>query len=322
VIRSFRRLYQMDPVHVVCDLHPDYASTRFARQSGLPITSIQHHYAHVAACMAENELQGKVLGISWDGTGYGQDGTVWGGEFLLTNDSSFTRVASFRRFRLPGSAAAIKEPRRSAIGVLYEILGADLFKDKSLLPVRSFSAQDAAVLSQMLGKGLHSPRTTSAGRLFDAIASLCGLRQVIKYEGQAAMELEFAVGKDEEQEYPFEISNPETSDHHAGMVVDWEPLIRAILQDVQEGISPSRISRRFHDTLVKIIIAVARQAAEERVVLTGGCFQNKFLLEHAVQKLEHEGFRPYWHQRVPPSDGGIALGQIAAVSRILREVGP
>jgi hydrogenase maturation protein HypF len=170
----------------------------------------------------------------------------------------------------------------------------------------------------MLQKGIHSPWTTSAGRLFDAVASISGLRQRIKYEGQAAMELEFAIGAERtEQSYAFAIS-----DGQDRIIVDWEAMIRAILNDVRGGISTARISRKFHNTLVEIILEVARRAGEKRVVLTGGCFQNKFLIEHAVQRLEQEGFRPYWHQRIPPNDGGIALGQIAAASRILRVSGP
>jgi hydrogenase maturation protein HypF len=320
VIGSFRRLYKIDPVRVVSDLHPDYMSTKFAREYGIPLISIQHHYAHVASCMAENELDGRVLGISWDGTGYGPDGSVWGGEFLLTEESSYRRLACFRRFRLPGSSAAIKEPRRTAIGALYEIFGTAVFEDKDLFPIRSFGEKEIPVLAQMLQKGIHSPWTTSAGRLFDVVASLTGLRQLIKFEGQAAMELEFAIGSETtEQSYRFEILDGEGSvDSAPAMIVDWEPMIREILLDVQNGIVLARISRKFHNTLIEIIAAVARRVREERVVLTGGCFQNKFLVEHAVQKLEQEGFKPYWHQRIPPNDGGIALGQIVAASRILR----
>jgi len=315
VVQSFRRLYQVDPVRVVSDLHPDYMSSKFAKEIGPPVISIQHHYAHVAACMAENELDGQVLGISWDGTGYGLDGTVWGGEFLLTDETGFTRVASFRKFRLPGSAAAVKEPRRTALGLLFEIFGAGVFKNRSLNPVRAFTDQEMPVLAQMLQKGFNSPWTTSAGRLFDAVASLSGLRQLTTYEGQAAMELEFAIGSDQTgQEYPFEVTQPADS----GMTVDWEPLVRAIINDVEAGALRGTISRKFHNTLAGVIAAVAQRVGEERVVLTGGCFQNKFLLEHAVQTLEQRGFKPYWHQRIPPNDGGISLGQIAAASRILK----
>lgn len=281
VIQSFRRLYKVDPVQVVSDLHPDYLSTKFALDYGPPQISVQHHYAHVAACMAENELDGRVLGVSWDGTGYGLDGTIWGGEFLLTDERSFTRIACFRKFRLPGGAAAVKEPRRAALGALYEILGSGVFEDKDLIPVRSFSQQEISVLERMLEKGIHSPWTTSAGRLFDVVASLSGLRQLIKFEGQAAMELEFALESEEtEQGYSFEIVSG------APLTVDWEPLVRAILEDARLGIPLARISRKFHNTMVEIIVAVARLVGEKRVVLTGGCFQNKFLIEHSVQRLE------------------------------------
>jgi hydrogenase maturation protein HypF len=313
VIRSFRHLYRIDPVRVVADMHPDYLSTKFARECGIPLLSVQHHYAHVAACMAENELDGRVLGVSWDGTGYGLDGTVWGGEFLLTDERAFSRAGFFRRFRLPGGAQAVKEPRRTALGVLYEVLGESLFDRKDLSPVRFFSEDEISVLAQMLRKGIHSPQTTSAGRLFDAVASIAGRRQFIQYEGQAAMELEFAVGSEKTEEtYPLALTG-----RKEGIVVDWEPLIRAVLRDTASAISLARISKKFHNTLVEIILEVARRIAEERVVLTGGCFQNKVLLEGAVRRLEAEGFRPYWHQRVPPNDGGISLGQIVAASRLL-----
>ncbi len=314
VIRSFRRLYKTNAVRVVADMHPDYLSTKFAQECGIPLLLVQHHHAHVAACMAENEIEGRALGVSWDGTGYGTDGTIWGGEFLLTNETSFDRVAFFRKFRLPGSTLAVKEPRRTALGVLYEILGKSLFDEKDLVPIRFFSGAEISILAQMLQKGIHSPWTTSAGRLFDAVASLAGLRQVIRYEGQAAMELEFAIGSEKTEEiYPFALSNSPT-----GMVVDWEPLIRAVLQDVRDEIPLGRISRKFHNALVEIIVEVARRVAEKRVMLTGGCFQNKYLIERTVRRLETEGFRPYWHQRIPPNDGGIAPGQIVAASRLLK----
>jgi hydrogenase maturation protein HypF len=320
VVHSFRRLYRVDPAYVVSDLHPDYLSTKLAGELGPPLIAIQHHYAHVAACMAENEIDGRVLGISWDGTGYGPDGTVWGGEFLLTGEGGFTRAASFRRFRLPGNASAIREPRRTALGLLFGILGPDVFGNRNLHPVRAFTDQELQVLSRMLQQGINSPWTSSAGRLFDAVASLSGLRQLIKFEGQAAMELEFAIGSEEtDQEYPFAVRQPrDIKEEQPAMIVDWEPLVLAIIQDVDEGVSPAAISRKFHNTLAGIIVAVAKLISEERVVLTGGCFQNKFLLEHAVRNLEMEGFRPYWHQRIPPNDGGISLGQIVAASRILK----
>ena len=321
VILSFRSLYRTSPSLVVADLHPDYVSTQYARESGVQLLSVQHHYAHVVACMAENELDGSVLGISWDGTGYGLDGTIWGGEFLLTDGAGFTRAASFRKFRLPGSAAAVKEPRRAALGVLYELMGDPLFDRRESAPVCFFKRDEISVLAQMLQKGIQSPWTTSAGRLFDAVASLTGMRQFINYEGQAAMELEFAVGsEDTDESYPFSVSDskektPE-ADSQPEITVDWGPLIRAILQDVQAAIPLARISKKFHNTLAEVMVEVAKRISEERIVLTGGCFQNRVLVECAVQRLRAEGFRPYWHQRIPPNDGGIALGQIVAGARM------
>jgi hydrogenase maturation protein HypF len=322
VIRSFRQLYRVDPVQVVADMHPDYLSTKFAKESKIPMLSVQHHYAHVAACMAENELDGQVLGVSWDGTGYGTDGTIWGGEFLLTTEKDFNRVASFRRFRLPGAASAIKEPRRTALGLLYEILGKDVFAHPEWHPVSAFSAPEHSILAQMLRKGIQSPWSSSVGRLFDAVASISGLRQTLKFEGQAAMEMEFAIGSEKTEEaYPFEIKNvPNPADPESLplMIIDWELLIRAILRDVQDGIPLARIAIKFHNTLVDIIVNVARRISEQRVVLSGGCFQNKYLIERSVQRLQEAGFRPYWHQRIPPNDGGIALGQIFAAARMLK----
>jgi hydrogenase maturation protein HypF len=324
VILSFRRLYQTNPTHVAADMHPDYVSTKYAQTCKIPLVSVQHHYAHVAACMAENDLDGSVLGISWDGTGYGLDGTIWGGEFLLTDKAGFTRAATFRKFRLPGGATAVKEPRRAALGVLFEIMGDQLFDQRDSVPVRFFNNSEISVLSRMLHKGIHSPWTTSAGRLFDAVASLTGMRQVINYEGQAAMELEFAIGSERTDEsYPFRISDEmemsaEACKHSSIMTFDWEPLISAILQDVRDAIPLATISKKFHNTLVEVMVEVARRVAEKRVVLTGGCFQNRVMVERAVQRLRAEGFHPYWHQRIPPNDGGIALGQVVATARLLK----
>jgi len=318
VIDSFQKLYGVDPSRVAADLHPDYLSTRFANSFGRPVTFIQHHYAHVMACMAENQLEGTVLGVSWDGTGYGEDGTVWGGEFLLTNDQSFRRVAFLRQFRLPGGNQAIRQPRRTAIGLLYEVFGNDLAAVPGVASINAFSDQELKVFLQMLARKINSPLTSSAGRLFDAVASLTGLRQVVNFEGQAAMELEFALNEGAaEQPYPFRLLDlPQTQ---AGVtIVDWEPLVKAVLSDIAQGTPVGTISKRFHDSLAEIILAVARRAGEKRIVLTGGCFQNRYLTERAVCRLEAEGFRPYWHQRIPPNDGGISLGQVVAASKLLK----
>ena len=190
------RLYESQPSIIACDMHPDYLSTKQAARTRLPLHRVQHHFAHVLAGMADNELENPVLGVSWDGTGYGTDGSIWGGEFLLTDEESFRRVAHFRQFRLPGGDIAVREPRRTALGVLYEIWTDNLISDRRLAPIASFSNSELVVIRQMLSKGVRSPITSSAGRLFDAVASILGLRQRVTFEGQAAMELEFAIEQD------------------------------------------------------------------------------------------------------------------------------
>jgi hydrogenase maturation protein HypF len=319
VIHSFRSLYETAPVQLAADLHPEYISSKFAAGGGLPVTAVQHHFAHIAACMAENELEGRVLGVAWDGTGLGLDGTIWGGEFLLADEGSFRRFATFRRFRLPGGERAIREPRRTALGALYAILGDSACERTDLVPIRSFSPAELRVLLRMISGGVNSPLTSSAGRLFDAVAALTGLCERTSYEGQAAMELEFSIEEDAAGDsYPFVLNQRTESDGSPLLEFDWEPIIRAIMADLAEGARRGVIARRFHNTLVEGILAVAHRAGEPRVVLSGGCFQNRYLAEHAVLRLEREGFRPYWHQRIPPNDGGIAAGQAFAVAHSFR----
>ena len=315
-IDDFKGLYELSGAKIVCDLHPDYLSSKYALGLSGDVTKIQHHYAHVASCMAENHIGGPLLGISWDGTGYGLDGTVWGGEFLVTNETSFVRKASFRQFGLPGGDRAAHEPRRSALGILFEAFGEAAFSEEGISTLTSFDSGELSIVHQMLSRNLNSPRTSSVGRLFDAVASLVGLRQKVRFEGQAAMELEFLTsGTQADDAYPFEIKDAGNAQPFS--TVDWEPMIRSLLADVRQSIKPSLISARFHNFLVRTVLAVAEHIGIEQVVLSGGCFQNAYLVEHCVKTLRAKGFRPYWHQRVPPNDGGIALGQVFAYSRSL-----
>lgn len=306
VAEDLPRLYEAKPQVIACDLHPDYLSTKYAARLSAPSSGVQHHWAHVASCMAENELEPPALGVAWDGTGYGADGTIWGGEFLLATEGSFTRVAHLRQFRLPGGDAAIKEPRRSCLGLLHEIFRDELWERDELLA--DFSKQELPLLRQMLEKKVNAPLTSSAGRLFDAVASLIGLRQQSSFEGQAAMEMEFAVQPGIDEAYPFSLGND------SPIVINWEPAIRGILEDKQSGKSAGVISTKFHNMLAEAIAAVAQRLGEPKVVLSGGCFQNRYLTERTIDRLRQENFRPYWHQRIPPNDGGIALGQVAAVA--------
>jgi hydrogenase maturation protein HypF len=315
-ITSFQKLYELQPNFIASDLHPDYCSNQFAHQLGVPVIPVQHHYAHVLACMAENHLEGSVLGIAWDGTGYGLDGTIWGGEFLQVTDISWERVAHLRTFPLPGGEKAIKEPRRVAIGLLYELFGDAVFQMQNLAPIQAFSTQELGIVQTMLQRQLNTPLTSSCGRLFDAIASIVGLRHQTKYEGQAAMELEFIInGLETDEQYKFEILSPVTPDRASPIIVDWTALIKEILEDIHSGLFLSHIAAKFHNTLIEIIVKVAKCVGEEKIVLTGGCFQNKYLVERTIQRLKSEKFCPYWHQRIPSNDGGIALGQIMAVLR-------
>jgi len=315
---DLQKLFAAQPSLIGMDAHPDYLSTQsatelLARQPALRGVAVQHHSAHVLACMADNELEPPVLGVAWDGTGYGLDGTIWGGEFLLVTETSIHRRAHLRRFPLPGADKAIQEPRRIALGLLREILGEDVFA--AMPPALAFSASELAALKTMLKKGLNSPLTSSVGRLFDGVAALIGLRQKVSFEGQAATELEFSLqGIETDEAYPCKISDADQSGH-APFILDWQPMIEGVLADLKRGLPVGQISAKFHNALVEAIILTAHRVGQHQVALTGGCFQNRYLTERAVRRLEQEGFRAYWHQRVPPNDGGIALGQILAVLR-------
>lgn len=301
--------------YVACDLHPDYASTRHAFALGKPVCAVQHHFAHVLSCAVENQLQGPVLGVAWDGTGFGDDHTVWGGEFLLFDPAipGFERKATFRRFCLPGGEAAVREPRRAALGILFGIRPEFDFDDEPA-SLAAFSAHELASLRQMLVNEINTPDTSSAGRLFDAVSSLLDLRHVNCFEGQAAMELEFCLPHSPAGEaYPFDIQCGDDG----MLLIDWQPLIEQLLKDRRKGMSRAEISTHFHHALTEIVVDVARIVSVPKVALSGGCFQNRYLAERTIQRLREEGFEPYWHQRVPPNDGGIALGQIAAASVLM-----
>ncbi len=311
VIQSLQTLYEVHPQQIICDAHPDYLSTKYARESTLPVKTVQHHVAHVFSCMAENELTPPVLGISWDGTGYGPDGTVWGGEFILVNADGWGRVGHLRTFSLPGGEKAVKEPRRSALGLLYELAGDRVFQTYPLPCWSNVSDTEKKLLLQMLAKNINSPRTSSMGRLFDAVAAICGLRSINRFEGQAAMELEFCIPTGESDAvYPFEIKPVKKAGNPDLFVIDWQKMIQHLLADAEARLPVGEISRKFHNTLTEMMIAAAKRTAIEKVVLSGGCFQNKYLGERAIWRLSEEGFQPYFHQRVPPNDGGIALGQV------------
>jgi hydrogenase maturation protein HypF len=290
-IEDLCRLYRFEPRMIACDLHSDYASTQWAKATGLPVVEVQHHHAHVVACAAENNIRGDYLGVSWDGTGYGLDGTIWGGEFFLARGADFERVAHLRPFRLPGGEAAVREGWRSGASLLWEIFGSEGVPE----------SPQKAILCRMLERGVNAPLTTSVGRLFDAVASLSGIAHRNCFEGQAAMQLEREIDA---------ISTDECYCLRDGDgIADWAPLIEAVQADVRKRVAPAVISARFHNALAHWIVRVAHRVGLRQVVLSGGVFQNSYLVERAASLLEARGFRVHTHRRVPANDGGIALGQ-------------
>jgi hydrogenase maturation protein HypF len=308
-VRDLLDFFHVEPARLACDLHPDYASTRLAermaRQSSLPLTRVQHHHAHGAACAAEHGLRGPALALAWDGTGLGSDGTLWGGEALLLEGASFRRLGHLKPFALPGGDKAAKEPRRSAAGLLWSAMG-----PASLAMVEPwFTPQEARLLQSMLERNLNCPRSSSMGRLFDAVSALCGLRWQRGFEGQAAMELEFA-----STEAPPEDALPWAFEGEEALVADPAPLLAELLRRKDRGASPSRLGRAFHAALADLALAWARQANVEDVLLSGGCFQNALLALEVRLRLEAAGFRVLRHRAFPPNDGCIALGQAAVAA--------
>jgi len=255
--------------------------------------------------MAEHDLKGPLLGVAWDGTGYGTDDTIWGGEFMLCNQEKWMRLATFRQFRLPGGDKAMREPRRSALGLLFELFGDRAFFKKEIPSVNTFKQSELKIMKQMLDQKINAPLTSSVGRIFDAVSSLLNLRQQITYEGQAAIALEHLIPENKTDErYPYNITV--AGDH---WVIDWGPMIRKILLDLF-SLNHRLIANKFHNTLSEIIVDIAMRTAEKTVVLSGGCFQNVYLIERTITQLKKHGFRPYWHQRIPTNDGGISAGQL------------
>lgn len=307
-VNGLQDLYKITPDIIAADAHPEYLSSAYARALPQRKQIVQHHAAHIFSCMAENRLTSELFGVAWDGTGFGDDGTIWGGEFFSWDGEEMRRVGTFRPFPLPGGSTAVKEPRRTALGLLYEMSNGKLDGFEDLPTLQQFTPNQRETLRRMLMNGLNSPRTSSAGRLFDAVSSLIGLRHAMAYEGQAALELESLADASAAGVYPFIIGTL-PSDPSVAMV-DWEPMVRSIIDDLRSSVPVAQISGKFHRTMAGIIVAMAERMGKRTVVLSGGCFQNALLTERTIARLTGSGFAPYWHQRIPPNDGGIALGQL------------
>jgi hydrogenase maturation protein HypF len=315
-IALYEQLFGLRPGLIAHDLHPDYASTRYAEQrvrqqvhaDGMACLPVQHHHAHMASCMAEHGLNEPVIGVTFDGTGYGTDGAIWGGEFLVGDYRHFSRAAHFRYVGMPGGDQAIREPWRMALAHL-RAAGVE----RSVFHDRIEPAAERVIV-QMLERGIQTPPTSSAGRLFDAVAAIAGVRDRVSFEGQAAMELEWlATDAPVDGSYAFDLVEAKEA-----LEIDPRPLIRAVADDAAGGTTPPAIARRFHSTLVEIIAAVGdrlRQTTDiQAVVLSGGVFLNALLTSEVCARLASNGFRVYRHQRVPPNDGGLCLGQLAVAA--------
>ncbi|HLJ78054.1 MAG TPA: hypothetical protein VKT75_11610, partial [Acidobacteriaceae bacterium] len=312
--------FHVKPTAVAHDLHPGYLSTQLAlKMEGVRAIGVQHHHAHIASCMAEHGLDGRVIGVAWDGTGFGTDKTIWGGEFLAADLAGFERYARLRPVLLAGGDAGVREPWRVARSYLLDTFGAVPAGERwaDMAPADRLRIVDA-----MLQRRVNTIPTSSAGRLFDAVASLIGLRHSVSFEGQAAMMLEAAADAwsgPAQQPYDFGLCGVSPVD------VDLRAMIRQIVEDVRRGEAQPAIAARFHTTMTTVIVEVCRRMRSDlqlhRVCLSGGCFQNVLLLENCLRALRENGFEVFFQRAVPANDGGISLGQAAIACELLRREG-
>ena len=313
-IELYKKPFRLEPEIIACDMHPEYLSTKYARRvcalTGLKLVPVQHHHAHIASCLTENGIEGPAIGVSLDGTGYGPDGTIWGGEFMLADWCRFIRMGHLEGVPMPGGAAAIKKPYRMALSYLYTLLGEDFPLEG--LPFSHLDSVEFEIIRKQLKQKINTPLTSSAGRLFDAVSALAGIRQEIEYEAQAAIELEMIapddVNEEEAGEYPFTIAEKEEM-----KVVRLGELFAALVRDVKNRVPPPTISLKFHNTIAQIIVQMCKIIAEERgltqVALSGGVFQNRRLLRLTKAMSKRENLKVLTHRLVPTNDGGISLGQ-------------
>ena len=321
------RTFEIEPEMVVHDLHPGYLSTawagEWARGRGLKLIAVQHHHAHVAGCMAEHGLEGPVIGLSLDGTGYGTDGRIWGGEVLVSRLDGFERFAHLGYVPMPGGEAAIREPWRMALGALHAA-GLAVVPAEAL-ELTGATEKEARVLMRMIERGVNAPLTSSCGRLFDAVAAVVLKRRVVDYEAQAAIELE-GLAVDEAydaQGYAMELKVGEAA--HEPVKICTAPLWRALIEDLRSGVSPARIAARFHAGVADGFVRAAAQAREktgiDQVAMSGGCLHNRRLALLLRTGLEAEGFAVFQHRQVSPGDGGLSYGQAAVAAALLRKRG-
>jgi hydrogenase maturation protein HypF len=310
-LELYKKLFRINPEVVAYDLHPEYLSTKYAKslseQQKLSSIAVQHHHAHIVSCMVENGIEEKVIGVAFDGTGYGSDGLIWGGEFLIADYKGFDRVGHFEYVPLPGGTVAIERPYRMAISYLLTLLGKDALKS-DLAFLKDVSSQELAIIEMQLMKGINSPLTSSCGRLFDAVSALIGIRGKIDYEAQAAIEMEMAADENEQGSYPFSIMEKDEVN-----VVHFKQLFSSVIKDLQDRVPQSNIAMKFHRTMAEVVVQMCRRLSGrsglKKIALSGGVFQNRLLLRLTVSALERAGFEVLTHSKVPTNDGGVSLGQ-------------
>ncbi|MRR15120.1 MAG: carbamoyltransferase HypF [Deltaproteobacteria bacterium] len=314
-----KKITESDPQTIACDLHPAYYSTQAANElAASRVISVQHHHAHVVSCMADNHIEGAVIGLAMDGTGYGPDGQAWGGEFLIADETGFQRFGHLRYLVLPGGEKAIREPWRIAISLLRIAYGPP-WKEMAMKLKLITDETQGDVFDKIIEREIHSPLSSGLGRLFDGVAALIGVRKCISYEGQAAMELEALAAGASGSSYPFDLRHEETEP----AILDMSAAVRALVSDLHAGKSRAKIAASFHQTLIDALAGMSGQMRQSsglsRVVLSGGCFQNKILLEGTMNQLKRSGFDVYCHRRVPANDGGISLGQAVIAGSIMKK---
>ena len=317
-IEHYKNLFSMEPEAIAYDLHPEYLSTRYALAQSDRIFKIgvQHHHAHIVSCMAENGINHKVIGVAFDGLGYGDDGNFWGGEFLIADLSGYERAGHLDYVPMPGGEQAIKEPWRMALSYLYHIYGDNIPPISPLYPSRFAvkTKKKLEILFKMLSQRINSPLTSSMGRLFDGVASILGLQHTINYEGQAAIKLEFIADEHTTESYPFDIDVTVGARCNVPLrIIRWQQIIEHIVKDVKSGVANSVISAKFHNSIVNMTLQVCTILRDgsglHEVVLSGGVFQNNFLFSRLLKKLTSNDFKVYFPQKIPCNDGGISLGQ-------------
>lgn len=321
-LEHLKRTFEVEPQYIVHDLHPGYLSTQWAQQQSLPLIGVQHHHAHIASCIAEHELEGPIIGLSLDGTGYGTDGHIWGGEVLISTLKDFTRFAHLKYVAMPGSAAAIHQPWRMAFGHLRNALGSEIHSP-AILTALGTTAKDAQVLDRMIERGINSPLTSSCGRLFDAVAALILKRGEVYYEAQAAIELEGLIAdiKNLPETLGYTIQYRSVAGQPAEL--DPSPLWMELLSDLRSGIDSETMSLRFHrgvaEAYVHCAVEARRISGINQVACSGGVFHNRVLTRFLRQRLLAEGFEVYLQSKVSPGDGGLSYGQVAVAAARLAD---